>query len=292
MVDSKKASRTALMAAIHRFLAFKERDFKGPDDMAKIFLPAKVKFFLSFKFIRESVKKKMRKLVPGTYEYVTARTKFFDEQFRKALEMDYAQIVILGAGYDSRAFRYNSDVKGTVVFELDETSIQAEKMRLLDKADIKIPDNLKFASINFNKDSLEGVLTGVGYNPNERTLFLWEGVSMYLEEGAVAAVMQFVSEKSGKGSKIVFDYFDRAILNGGNNAYGAKEISAEVKKSGEPFQFGVDPKKIDSFLQRNGLKLADHFSPKDLEDNYLMNEQNDIFGQVYGFAYQAVAEVV
>ena len=126
MVDSKKASRTALMAAIHRFLAFKERDFKGPDDMAKIFLPAKVKFFLSFKFIRESVKKKMRKLVPGTYEYVTARTKFFDEQFRKALEMDYAQIVILGAGYDSRAFRYNSDVKGTVVFELDETFIQAD----------------------------------------------------------------------------------------------------------------------------------------------------------------------
>ena len=291
MADLSKASRTALMAAIHRFLAFKDQELKGPDDMARIFLPGKVNFFLSFKFIRKSVKNKMQRLVPGTYDYVTARTSFFDEQFKLALAENYDQIVLLGAGYDSRAIRFKADFQDTAVIELDEKSIQNEKLRLLRKEGIQIPGKLKFAPINFNKDNLQQVLSRVGYASSKRTLFLWEGVSMYLEEDAVAAMMQFVAAKSSKGSRIAFDYFDRAILDGDNGSYGAKEISAEVKKSGEPFRFGIDPQKIEAFLENHGLRLVAHYSPQDLEEKFLMNANKQLSGHVYGFGYLVVAEV-
>ena len=81
----QRASRTAMMAAIHRFMASKEENpnFQGPDNLAKVFLPPQAKFFLSFSFIRRSIRKKLHKKVPGTYEYVTARTKYFDNLFKK-----------------------------------------------------------------------------------------------------------------------------------------------------------------------------------------------------------------
>lgn len=291
MADSNKASKTALMAAIHRFLAHKEKDFQGPDDMAKIFLPGKVRFFLSFKFIRESIKKKMRKLVPGTYEYVTARTNFFDEQFKLSVEDEWPQIVLLGAGYDTRFFRFQSRIKRTKVFELDEVTIQSEKQRLLEKAGITAPPNHVFVPVNFNTDKLEEVLVGSGYEPSKRTLFLWEGVSMYLEQSSVEQMLNFVSSKSLKGSRIVFDYFDKVIIEGNSQLYGAKEIAAEVKKSNEPFRFGINPNEIDSFLEKHNLKLITQYAPEELEAEYLTDEKNMLFGHVYGFGYQVVAEV-
>lgn len=292
MANSKKASKTALMAAIHRFLATKEEhsEFKGQDHLATIFLPGKVKFFLSFKFIRESVKKKMRRLVPGTYEYVTARTKFFDEQFMLSVGQDCPQIVVLGAGYDSRAMRYQSSIENTKIFELDEASIQEQKKKLLQKAAIDLPDGLNFVPIDFNIDDIGGALKTAGFDFSKKTMFLWEGVSMYLEEKAVSDMLKIVAEKTGPGSRIVFDYFDKAILNGNSDAYGAKEITAEVKKSSEPFRFGIDPDVVGQFLEKHKLMLKEHYSPKDLEDKYITNEKNLLLGHVYGFGYQVVAE--
>lgn len=291
MSNSKKASQTALMAAIHRYLATTEEDpqFKGPDHLAKIFLPGKVKFLLSFEFIRKSVKKKMNRLVPGTYPYVTARTRHFDVLFKQAIDANIPQIVFLGAGYDSRAIRFKAALSSTTVFELDEPAIQHQKRKLLNKAKLELPDQLRFLPIDFHKDDLADILVNGGFEVTKKTLFLWEGVSMYLEERAVADVLTFISEKSGPGSTITFDYFDAAILGGNSNAYGAKEISAEVTKSGEPFRFGIDPKQVAEFLKESGFELVSHLTPEQLEQKYLTNENNMLLGKVYGFGYQVVA---
>lgn len=292
MADSKKASHTALMAAIHRFLATKEEDpsFQGADHLAGIFLPAKVKFFLSFKFIRKSVKKKMLRLVPGTYPYVTARTRYFDKVVNDALEEKLPQLILLGAGYDTRAIRFKAKLGNTQIFELDESAIQAQKKKLLQKAAIELPNGLKFASIDFHADDLHNVLKKAGYDPTKKTLFLWEGVSMYLEEKAVTDMLTFVAKNSGPGSSIAFDYFDKAILEENFDSYGAKEIATEVKKSGEPFKFGIDPQKIELFTRDHGFRLVSHITPGKMEKDYLVNDNGILLGQVYGFAYQVVAE--
>ena len=132
----KKASETAMFAAIHRHIAYKEGDpsFKGPDHMARLFVPGRAKFFLSFKFMRNLIRKKLRKGVPGTFEYMAARTKHFDKLFKQALLENIPQVVLLGAGYDTRSIRYKDQIKDTKIFELDTPIIQLQKKNLLTKS--------------------------------------------------------------------------------------------------------------------------------------------------------------
>ena len=237
----QRASRTAMMAAIHRFLASKEEhpNFQGPDHLAALFLPLKAKFFLSFAFMRRYVRKKLRKGVPGTYEYMLARTKYFDILFQYALEEDIPQIVVLGAGYDTRAIRFQKAIQHTKIFELDAPTTQQEKKTRLQHTNLALPQQLTFVPINFSNERLETVLLTAGYDPSQRSLFLWEGVTYYLPEEAVKETLAFIKNHSGRESAIAFDYFYTSVLEGTCEYYGAKEISESVLKFGEPFQFGI-----------------------------------------------------
>lgn len=125
----QRASHTALMAAIHRFIASKEErpSFQGPDALSRLFLPPKANFFLSFSVIRNFMLKKLHKIVPGGYEYITARTKHFDHLFKVALEENIPQIIFLGAGYDTRAIRFKKFIQHTKIFELDAPTTQQHK---------------------------------------------------------------------------------------------------------------------------------------------------------------------
>ena len=168
----------------------------------------------------------------------------------------------------------------------------AHKKKLLKKAAIELPNGLVFAPIDFHTDDLQKVLYKAGYDPTKKTLFLWEGVSMYLEEQAVTDMLKFVSEKSAPESKIAFDYFDKAILEENFDSYGAKEIAAEVKKSGEPFKFGIDPQEIEQFTQDHGFRLASLMTPLQMEKDYLINENGILLDHVYGFGYQVLAKTI
>ena len=200
----QRASRTAMMAAIHRFLASKEEQphFRGPDHLATIFLSPKVKFFLSFAWMRRYVQKKLRKNVPGTYEYMMARTKHFDTLFQQALEEDIPQIVFLGAGYDTRAIRFQEAIQYTKIFELDAPTTQQEKKTRLQHANMTLPQQLTFVPINFNKGQIDAVLAHAGYDPSQKSLFLWEGVTYYLTEDAISETLACIKNYSGPGSTV------------------------------------------------------------------------------------------
>jgi methyltransferase (TIGR00027 family) len=172
-------SETALFAALYRAVANKE--FKnegiGPDYLAEHFLPFHFKFFIKFKKIRASVKNKSDRFTPGVYEYMLARTVFFDNVFIDALNKNIPQIVLLGAGYDTRAYRFKKLNKDTKIIELDMATTQNRKKKCLKKAQIDFPKHVKLVPIDFNKESLKNVLEKAGYENNEKTLFIWEGVS-------------------------------------------------------------------------------------------------------------------
>jgi methyltransferase (TIGR00027 family) len=154
-------SHTALMAAIHRFLASKEsrRGFKGPDHFAYLFLPAKAKFFLSFSFFRKIFSKKLHNKVPGSYEYITARTKFIDEIFLRAVEENIPQIIFLGAGYDTRSIRFREQIQQTVIFEVDAPTTQEEKKNIIKKYEVHLPLKITFVAMNFDVDGLKAALS-------------------------------------------------------------------------------------------------------------------------------------
>jgi methyltransferase (TIGR00027 family) len=289
----KKASETAMFAAIHRYVASMEEnpDFQGPDKLSRFFLPPAARFLLSFKFMRKRIRKKLRKQVPGTYEYVSARTRHFDGIFRQALEEQIPQIVILGAGYDTRPVRFKDQIKQTKIFELDAPIIQQQKQQILYKSNISIPDQLTFVPINFNKEKLAEVLGKTSYNTALRSCFLWEGVTYYLSEEAVKDTLSTINIFSGVGSTVSFDYFYRTAIDGSSGYYGANEIYREVLKSDEPFKFGLEKEEIEAFLSESGFDVVEHYDPVEFEKKYLYDKKGDFYGRMYGFACNVTAKV-
>lgn len=283
---NNKASRTALIAAIYRFLASKERrsGFKGPDHMAYMFLPLKARFFLSFAYFRNLFKQKVDEKSPGSYEYVSARTRLFDELFIQALHAQIPQIVFLGAGYDTRAFRFKGISDRTMIFELDAPTTQSEKLKLLRKRKTPIPDNVRFVPIDFERDDLKQTLFRAGYDPTRRCMFMWEGVTMYITEEAINKTLSFVRCNSGPGSSIAFDYLYKSVMEGRCSYYGADELTEVVQKEGEAISFGIEEGRIGEFLESNGYTLIKHYSPQQLETKYLHDEKGGFFGSIYGFA--------
>ena len=288
-----RASETAMFAAIHRFVASREvnPDFRGPDQLSKFFLPPAARFLLSFNFMRNKIRKKLQKKVPGTYEYVTARTRHFDVIYKLALEENIPQIVILGAGYDTRPIRYKDQIKQTKIFELDTPIIQKQKKQILYKSKISIPEQVTFIPINFNKEKLEEVLAEADYNTALKTCFLWEGVTYYLAEEAVKDTLSAINIYSGAGSTVSFDYFYRSAIDGSSGFYGANEIYREVLKSNEPFRFGLNKDEIEEFLSESGFDVIEHYYPEEFEKKYLYDKKGEFYGKMYGFACNVTAKV-
>ncbi len=282
----KRHSETALFAALYRAVANKEFEHEklGSDYLAEYFLPSHFKFFIKFKKIRVKVRKKDNKLTPGVYEYMLARTAFFDNLFIDALNKNIPQIVLLGAGYDTRAYRFADLNNATKIFELDIAPTQNRKMKCLQKAQIDIPKHATLVPINFNKESLKDVLEKAGYETNKATLFIWEGVSYYLEPESVDETLEFVKNASHTESVLAFDYAISISEENINKYYGVKEFAATWRKhrSNELFRFAIDEGKIESFLEQRGLKVVKHLDNKEIEETFLLNENGSFIGQING----------
>ena len=246
-------SDTAEVAASYRAVACKEypETAIGADYLAENFISTSHKFLAKFGFVRKLGIAKSRKFTPGGFEYVLARTAFFDQQLLNALGNGAKQLVILGAGFDTRAYRFAEQCSGCKIIELDIASTQNRKKECLQSAGIAIPKNLTFASINFNLESLPDVLRQAGYNNEVKTVFLWEGVSMYLQRPAVEATLQFVGACKNPESLLVFDYIATIADSEVDNYYGVKTWRETWDRylQAEPFKFTIDDSQIASYLK-------------------------------------------
>jgi len=168
-----------------------------------------------------------------------ARTKFFDEIFVQAAKNKTPQIVFLGAGYDTRVIRFQHLAKDSIIYELDAFTTQNEKKILLKKNKVQLPKNVVFVPINFNTDDFKKVLLSHGYFHEKKTLFIWEGVTMYIKPESAKESLSFIKANSGIGSTIAFDYFYDAVIKGTSTSFGVRELSDSATKLGEKFNFGI-----------------------------------------------------
>ena len=263
-----KPSESAMTVVFCRALAAREEreERRGPDYLAEIFLIEDSKRPLQDRVSREWVIKNM--VTPKLYGYFMARTAYLDGMFEQALRADTPQIVFLGAGYDSRSYRFRDLIQNTRIFELDAQPTQQRKKELLHKAKISIPKQLTFVSINFKTDPLEEVLSKADFDPNQRTLFIWEGVTYYLPVEVVNNTLNSVKLSSPAGSTICFDYMTQAVPS----TYTA-----------EPFLFWIEPEKIEPFLAERGYSLEAHLTPEDIERKYLTLPDGSLAGKTLSF---------
>jgi len=282
----QKPSETAMFAALRRTLANKEfgEEKFGPDYLAEYFLPPHFRFFLKFKKIQANTKEKLGEALPGLTEYMIARTAYFDGLFVDALNKGFSQIVLMGAGYDTRAYRLAKLNKGTKIFELDIAPTQNQKKIYLKKARIEIPKNVKLVPIDFNNEPMKDVLENAGFKGQEKTLFIWEGVTYYLNAESVDATLIFVSGSSHSESMIAFDYTVSLSEENMADYYGAKEFAQTMRErhAAEELTFSIQEGEIESFLEGRDLKMINHLGNQEIENKFLSKDDGTLIGQMTG----------
>lgn len=183
---------------------------------------------------------------------VVARTRLIDEKV-VAETPKVRQVVILGAGFDSRAYRLPS-MRQVTVFEVDHPATQAAKRRVVQRG-ADPAGRIRLVPVVFGADDPAAKLAGSGFEPGAATLVLWEGVTNYLDPDAVDATFRFLAAAVGTGSPVVFTYVDRGIIDGTVRFEGAETTLRAVRRVGEPFTFGLDPGQVADYLAARGFDL-------------------------------------
>jgi len=236
--------------------------------MARRFVDARLRILL-LPGVRAVARHALTRQIPGAYGFVLARTHRIDEFVRKELEAGATQLVVLGAGYDSRAYRFRELLGKGRAFEVDAAATSARKRKKVRAVLGEVPAHVCYVPVDFERETMEGPLLAAGFDPAQRTVFTWEGVTFYLTAEAVAQVLGLVARRSGPESAIIFDYLFRSLVEGTSRAYGAEKSRAFVRRKGEPFTFGLDEGAVDTFLAGFGLRMESNLSPLDLEKTYL-----------------------
>ena len=169
-------------------------------------------------------------------DMVAARTVHFDAIITRALQHGERaeQFVLLGAGYDTRA--YGEVVgAGTTVFELDQPIVQAHKRSMLAAAHINC-EHVNFVAIDFASDDLFSKLTQAGFDTTKKTLYLWEGVSLYLSAAEVAATLAAVQQQSAPNSAVVADLYAERLVKTLGRANANEKV---LEMTGETLDFGL-----------------------------------------------------
>jgi methyltransferase (TIGR00027 family) len=227
------------------------------------------------------VKQKLIKQYPvGMYEYVIARTKFIDNQFVRALEQGLEQILIFGAGFDTRGIRFGSRAENTRIFELDAPVTQSAKIERYHQKKIEIPKNLIYIPIDFDLESLSERLIQKGFEKGRSSLFILEGLTMYLQPASVDSTFKTIKEFSGPGSRIVFDHIYTSVIRRENLYEGEQEIYQKVAVSGECFNFGIEKGHADEFLNTYGFAVEKIMDADALDEMFFRDTQGKHVGHV------------
>ena len=194
----------------------------------------------------------------AAYFMINARTHFIDAALRRALADGATQVVILGAGYDSRAYRFRQAFPQVRFFEVDLPATSERKRERLAEVFGAVPDYVRYAPIDFDTQKLEDVLPPLGYDPKQRTFFIMEGVTMYVVEAGNGATLEFIRKHSAPGSRLVFDYLLRPVVEGKYKGYWAADyIAFAVARRGEPYVTGWMPPEAAAFVKKHGLVLVE-----------------------------------
>jgi methyltransferase (TIGR00027 family) len=268
----KPASGTAQAVAFLRALAAHDPRpaIRGRDTLAEIFLEADQQRPLHDPALR--LWTMTNKISRGAYEFMIARTAFFDGLVEQALTDNIGQLVWLGAGYDSRPYRFAGLIRDTRLFELDAASTQQRKQACLRQAGIALPAQLCFVPIDFETQNLGATLLAAGFSRERPTLFIWEGVTYYLSSAAVDALLAVVSAMSPVGSSICFDYCTLSEASLADSRAGSKHGLRQHMRTNhadEPARFGIRAGQIEAFLAARGFDLTAHVSAAEMESLYL-----------------------
>ncbi len=233
----------------------------------------------------------MKAVAPkGMYEYVIARTRYIDAAFEQALAERFEQVLLLGAGFDTRALRFQTKAPGTRIFEVDAPVTQKAKLEQYRRRGLAVPPGVVFVAMDFERESLPARLDEAGFGRQRRSLFILEGLLTYLEPSSVDGLFRTIQDYAGPGSRVVFDYVHAAVLRGESRGDGEREIVSRVAEANEQWRFGIETGGVAPFLAAYGFKLADQRDARALEEMYFKDQSGRVVGHVNSTHCLVIAE--
>jgi len=255
-----------------------------PDDMAAGFLGGlNVTTLAKYRATRGLVVRAANRRLPGSYTYEIMRAKFIDEIVLDAAAVGLDELILLGAGLDSRPYRLAEQLRGVRVIEVDHPASQASKRARVRRRFGHEPDHVRFVEIDFTRDDLGAKLAAAGHEGSARTLFVWSGVSPYLPEQAVADVLSWVGAHDSSHTSIVFDACWAEVVDGSREYYGADELRKFTAGTGEPLRWGIPEGRVDETLSRFGLRAERSLDSEAGRSAYLERSDGTLHDRPYGF---------
>ena len=216
------------------------------------------------------------KIVPGMHEHLICRTRFIDDLIEESTSAGIEQYVILGAGYDSRAYRLKLPPK-LKIFEVDQPEVQGIKRLKLPKS-ISNRKNIIYVSIDFNNQSLKEQLLDAGFDKSKSTIYTLEGVSQYIPKEALSSTLKELGSLNvNSNSKIFISYVNKLLLEDSKACFGMgysrpekaiKFITNGAKKVGEPWISFYSAEEIQNLLSENGFIVIENQTLADLNSKY------------------------
>jgi methyltransferase (TIGR00027 family) len=277
---SRTAEQNALFRALESALPHHLRLFD--DRLASVFLTppyAVVARLATVPGLRQLILRFIDHNWPGVRTSLVARTRLIDDMIASSLQKPVEQFVILGAGFDTRAYRLPC-LRGVTVFEVDHPDTQIAKRRMLERAVSPLPESVRFVATDFKERELGVAMRALGYRESARTFILWEGVTNYLTEPAVDATLRWVA-RALPGTRVLFTYVHRDIITRPNMFFGWEQLFAALERAGERFTFGIDPAELSEFLARRGLLLESDIGAAEYRQRYFKDAANTMRGHEF-----------
>ncbi len=186
--------------------------------------------------------------------YMQVRTRAIDEALLAFVADGGDQLVILGAGFDTRAVRLSARLRSVRVIEVDHPATQSRKASVL--AEAGVSSEARYLAWDFERDALSALpssLAALGHDPSRPTFTIWEGVTMYLSMDAIAATVEAIADYSAPGSQLAFNYVRKDLIDHPGLLAGA--VVKVVRAVGEPFRTGFDPAALPAWLSVRGFRL-------------------------------------
>lgn len=263
-------SKTAIWVAAARAIGAKEPDpaIRNPDSAAERLLGDPSQLDLDHPIIdalSKPYETAMQELeVASTVRAMTERTRFIDEALERAVSQGITQCLVVGAGFDSHAYRCQELLAKTRVFEVDRPQTSVFKQSRVNAGLGGPPANLTYIAVDLERDALPDALARHGYDLSQKTFIILEGVTMYVEEEPLRATFRFFAAHAA-GSSVVFDFATRAMIDG-MKAFDINKLPPQARASvekftnmirNEPWVFGIPMDTEKEFLAGVGLELRE-----------------------------------
>jgi methyltransferase (TIGR00027 family) len=289
-MNTTQPSATATIMAFHRAMEmlYPEAERVCHDPLAIKFLPPDWVEVLQDRERLTALMGEKAKQFPGVNGAIVSRVRFIDDTVKQALSDGLEQLVVFGAGYDSRAYRMDGIDGRVTVFELDDPATQQDKLAKLEAAIGKLPDHVRYIAMDIGRDSISGRLADNGYHADKKSLFILEGLVPYIPAESLTGLLGFIA--GGARHALVFDYLPPSVVDGTCERVEGRNMYREVIGHGETFRLGFNPGELDRLLRERGFDVLENVNAPDLRSRYFNGaaRQRPVT-PVFWFAHAVVA---